>query len=102
MFLKHWQSPGQANSLARVALSWAQFQVDTGTSLLTECTTALPHMEALWFASMRGFLRCIDGRIEVDNAYILPLQREHDYFTSHKIKRINYCAYPIQFDKGRW
>ena len=107
MFLKHWRSPGQASSLSRVALSWAQFQIGTGTSFLADCTTPLPHMEALWFASMRTFLQCIDGRIELDNDYILPIQRVHDlflmdavlqckYFTSEEITQINYCRLYLQ------
>ncbi len=107
MFLKHWRSPGQASSLSQVALSWAQFQICTGTSFLADCTTPLPHMEALWFASMRTFLQCIDGRIELDNDYILPIQREHDlflmdavlqckYFTSEEITQINYCRLYLQ------
>ncbi len=107
MFLKHWRSTGQANSLSRVALSWAQFQVGTGTSFLMDCTTKLPHMEAPWFASMREFLQCVDGHVELDNDSILPLQREHDlylmdavlqcnYFTPDEIKKINYCRLYLQ------
>ena len=107
LFLKHWRSTGQPSSLARVALSWAQFQSGTEQPILEECTTPLPHLEACWFISMRTFLQSIDGRIEVDNPFVLPPQREHDvylmdavmqskYFTPPEIIQINYCRLYLQ------
>jgi hypothetical protein len=106
-FLKYWRSGGQAGLLARIALSWAQFQTGVGTPILQDVTTPLPHMESCWLSSMRRFLCCIDGQIEVDNAAVLPIQREHDFhvmdavlasslFTPDEINQINYCRLYLQ------
>ena len=71
------------------------------------CTTPLPHLEALWLRSMRDFLASINGTIEVDNPYILLPQREHDlylmdaviasgYFKPVEIQQIKYCRLYLQ------
>jgi hypothetical protein len=106
-FLKYWRSHGHAGSLARIALSWAQFQAGIGTSILIDTSTPLPHLETCWLSSLRTFLACCNGTIEVDNPYILPLQREHDFylmdaiiaskqFTPKELCKINYCRLYLQ------
>jgi hypothetical protein len=45
LFLKHWRTFGQAGTLARIALSWAQFHVGIRSSILQDVLTPLPHLE---------------------------------------------------------
>ena len=106
-FLKYWRSLGQAGALARIALSWTQYQVGTGKPILEDCTTPLPHMEACWLASLRLFLGEIGGEIRVDNSFLLAPQREYDpyimdlvlqseQFQPSEIEQINYCRLFLQ------
>ncbi len=106
-FLKYWRSGGHAGTLVRIALSWAQLQAGTSQPILLDCTTSLPHLESCWLASLREFLAECNGTIEVDNAYVLPLQREHDVylmdlvlascqFSDEEICTINYCRLYLQ------
>ena len=69
--------------------------------------TPLPHLETCWLSSLRNFLAECNGRIEVDNSFVLPLQREHDFFlmdaileskqfTPDELCLINYCRLHLQ------
>jgi hypothetical protein len=106
-FIKYWRSSGKAGALARIALSWAQLQAGIAQPILSDTTTHLPHLETCWLDSLRTFLACCNGSIEVDNPYVLPLQREHDFylmdvilaskrFTDDEIRKINYCRLYLQ------
>jgi hypothetical protein len=68
-FIKYWRSYGHAGSLARIALSWAQLQAGIELPILVATTIKLPHLETCWLESLRTFLACCNGRIEVDQPY---------------------------------
>jgi hypothetical protein len=103
MFLRNWRRPQSiAGKLLRVAMSWFQQQVGTSTPILEDVHTLLPHLESKWIASLRTFLSSIEASIRLDNAFIKPLQRTHDFyimdaiiaakmFTQAEIRRLNYC-----------
>jgi hypothetical protein len=106
-FIKYWRSSGHAGALACIALSWAQLQAGIAQPILSDMTTHLPHLETCWLDSLHTFLACCNGSIEVDNPYVLPLQREHDFylmdvilaskrFTDEEIRKINYCRLYLQ------
>ncbi len=106
-FLKYWRSYGHAGKLARIALSWAQLQAGIREPILMNTTTPLPHLETCWIASLRTFLACCRGKIEVDCPYVLPPQREHDFhlmdaiiesrqFKDDELRKINYCRLYLQ------
>jgi hypothetical protein len=79
-FLKFWRTDFEASQLLRIALAWNQYMAGTGTSILLDVSTPLPHLETKWIPSLRGFLNSIDGSIELDNPYIPLPQREHDFY----------------------
>ena len=103
VFLKLWRSPeSQAGKLLRVAYSWAQYSVGTGTPIMQDTTAKWPHFESKWLQLLRQYLRDIGGTIRVLDIFIPKLQRRHDLFLmdevlsskkfgSAAIKRINYC-----------
>jgi len=106
-FLKYWRSPCQAGQLLRHATAWTQYALGTSVSFLTDVTTALPHMEAKWLASLRQYLATVSGRIELDHTYIPRLERINDRhimdlvlqshrFTPKEIRMINYCRLYLQ------
>ena len=79
-FLRHWRSDSQASSLLRIAVSWLQLSLSTGVSFLQDVTTAHPHCEAKWLASLRLFLASINGSIDLDETFAPLLQRERDFY----------------------
>ena len=104
IFLKVWRSPHtQLGQLLRVAMAWCHFSAGTGTSLLLNVQTKLPHLESKWISSLQQFLHQVNGHITLDNTYMQPKQRVHDRyimdlalycgskFKPADIKRINYC-----------
>ena len=107
-FLKHWRAPNtQPGTLVRIALAWTQLNAGTGTSILTDVQTPLPHCESKWFKALRSFLHSIDVSLELDDSYVLPLQRENDFylmdriitegtFTDSQLTLINYCRLYLQ------
>jgi hypothetical protein len=107
LFLKHWRK------------SWTSGNPHTNHSLLGSVSGrhrvahipgrhySISHMEACWFASLRIFLGCIGSHLEVDNDFVLPIQRDHDSyimdlvlesdnFTTKEILQINYCRLFLQ------
>jgi hypothetical protein len=87
-FLKYWQSHGHARDLARITLSWEQFQAGIKLPILTYTNTPLPHLETCWLSALRTFLDCCNGRIKVDNPFVLPTQQEHDFLHYGRYLRI--------------
>jgi hypothetical protein len=77
-FLKQWRSSSTAGSLSRTTLAWAQHNSGCPFPLLEYPEKAVPHLEAVWFASLRQFLTEVQCRIKVDTPYIYPKQREGD------------------------
>jgi hypothetical protein len=103
LFMKFWRSPSsKPGKLLRIVFAWAQRCAGIGTSILEDVSTELPHLEAKWFASLRKFLKAVNGTIQICDPPIPPLQRQNDEFLmdvairSKKFKgaalrRINYC-----------
>jgi hypothetical protein len=107
LFLKHWRCSTQPGQLLRIAVSWTQYAAGTGALFLSDVSTPLPHLESKWLQSLRQFLFSINGSIQLDNAYIQPLQRLHDCylmdsvvtnptFTPKQIRLIHYCRLYLQ------
>jgi hypothetical protein len=102
-----WRCPKQPCQLLRIAVSWIQYAVGTGTSFLTDVSTHLPHLESKWLKSLRQFLQTINASIDVDIPIIQPLQRVHDCylmdvilandtFTPKQVCLIHYCRLYLQ------
>jgi hypothetical protein len=83
--------------------TWAQQCSGTGTSILRDTTTKLPHLECKWLASLRQFLQDIEGQIHLRHDFVEPLQRQQDSFLMDlatgtkkfgkaELRRINYCC----------
>jgi hypothetical protein len=88
--------------LTRIAMAWAQFCAGTGTPILEDTITKLPHAEAKWIMSMRDFLTATQGTIELLDHSVSKLQREQDALLMDivlcdkrlhpaQIRRINFC-----------
>ena len=102
-FMKFWRSPNtHPGELLRISVAWAQYCAGTSWSILADTTTALPHLESSWLASMRMYLNCIDATMELDTPYTPALQCVGDTFimdavlTSHsfkpyQVRMVNYC-----------
>jgi hypothetical protein len=81
LFMKSWRSSSsQMGHLTRIAMAWAQFCAGTGTPILENTITKLPHAEAKWIMSMRDFLTATQGTIELLDHSAAKLQREQDAF----------------------
>jgi hypothetical protein len=101
--MKTWRSPSsQMGCLTCIAMAWAQFCAGTGTPILENTITKLPHAEAKWIMSMRDFLTATQGTIELLDHSVAKLQRERDAFLIDimlrdkrfrpaPIRRINFC-----------
>ena len=102
-FIKAWRTPHtHAGQMLRVAVSWAQYAAGTSWSIFRYTVPLLPHLESTWLASMRQYLKAVNGFLELDTPFIPTLQRRHDIFfmdavlrsgqfTPGAVKRINYC-----------
>jgi len=106
--IKHWRTPSAMCDLTRVFLSWWQFVAGTSTPIL-EDHRCLPQIwkESKYIESLRQYLISIGATIEVDNDYILPVQRENDAylmdlvmdskrFSVTQIAYINWCRLYLQ------
>ena len=65
-FLQQWRTPGQLNDLLHVAASWCQANMGFRTSFLNDVETKAPHFESRFLKMIRDFLKCTNGRIELD------------------------------------
>ena len=69
------------SKLALITLAWAQLLAGTQQPVLSNVTSALPHIAPMkWIPSIHKFLNSIGGRMEVENLPVTPIQREHDQF----------------------
>ena len=103
-FLRHWRSGSTIGKLFRVLLSWTNYNVGIiSQSVLADVSTPLPHFEAKWLGSLRSYLNHVRAWIDVDDAGIAPLEREHDNYImdiilqsnnftpAAQIRTLNYC-----------
>ena len=100
-FIRHWRSDSNISKLLRITVSWCQLSLGTGISMFDDQRDLL-HFESKWLRFIRNFLRHINGRFELDNAYVVPIQREGDVhlmdiiidskqFSKNQINQLNYC-----------
>ena len=74
-FLKMWRTPTtQAGKLLCILMTWCQFCVGTGTSVLHNVHSPWPHFESHWIASIRQYLKSVNGHVEFHSASIHPLR----------------------------
>lgn len=102
-FIKAWRSPQtHSGQILRVTVAWAQYAAGTGTPILQDTSTKLPHFESHWLASLRTYLHAIQGKMQLDQPYLPSLQRQQDAFIMdavllsgkfqpNEIRKINYC-----------
>lgn len=102
-FIKYWRTPKtQSGQMLRLVMSWIQYCAGTGSSVLMDVETKMPHLESMWITSMRDYLASIGARLELLQEYIPERQREGDtYIMDHvlahatfkpkQIKAINWC-----------
>ena len=101
-FLRHWRMGTMIGQLLRCLLTWTNYSAGMSVSVLSDVTTVLPHMEAKWIGSLRDYLRHVRAWIEVGDAGIAPVEREHDahimdlilkskQFKPGQIRALNYC-----------
>ena len=101
-FLRHWQAKSTIGTMLRILLSWTNYSLGISVSVLSDVTTNIPHMEAKWLSALRDYLNHVGAWIEVDDAEIAPLEREHDdyimvlvlqsnEFQPTQIRMLNYC-----------
>jgi hypothetical protein len=83
--LRQWRQDSTVGRLMKCALAWTQVSVGVSYPILENTSTPLPHLEAKWFESLRGFLAGLQASIVVDDPGIPCLQREHDFFIMDKI-----------------
>ena len=91
-----------AGRLMKALVAWTNYNVGMGTSFLEDVKAPLPHLEAKWIQALRNYLTKINEWLHIDDAGILPLEREHDcyimdqclqskLFKPASIRVINYC-----------
>jgi hypothetical protein len=101
-FLKFWPTDCEAGSLLRIALSWNQLMAGVSWPILQNVTAPLPHLKTKWMPSLWDFLSSIDSEIELDDPFLYPIQREHDFhimdcvlesgkFKPREVHMLNYC-----------
>jgi hypothetical protein len=102
MFIRHWRQNSTAGRLLRIGIAWFQEQVGVSFSILDNVQAILPHLESIWFKSLRQFLCSIHARLRLDEPAISKIQRLYDthimdiilnsnQFSSAEIRRLNYC-----------
>ena len=102
--IRHGSNPDR---MQRIAIAWCQLMAGTGTSILHDVDTRLPHLETKWIPAVRSFLQSIRARIELEEDYVPPTQRERDSylmdyvtkspkFTDAEVRLINYCRLYLQ------
>jgi hypothetical protein len=64
--------------MLRIAVSWYQSHAGVSFSLFEDVHTPLHYTDARWLHSLHQFLATIDGRLELDETYIPPVQRSGD------------------------
>ena len=102
-FLKYWRTPrSQSGQILRIVMSWIQYCAGVGWSVVQKTDAKLPHLESSWITSMREYLNLMGASLELQDARLPQLQREHDsYIMDHvldnakfqpaQIKAINWC-----------
>jgi hypothetical protein len=102
MVLKHLQIPGQANTLIRIALAWAQLASGVGFPILEYPDQAIPMMEDPFLNAIRSGLFHLNASIKLHDNLVRSLSRQGDFYIMERLQafgnfskteslRVNYC-----------
>jgi hypothetical protein len=84
MVLKHLRTPGQANTLIRIALAWAQLPSSVGFPILEFPDQQIPTLEDPFLQGIRSGLTHLHASIRLHDNLVRPLARQGDfYITEH-------------------
>ena len=107
LVLKHLRSRTAATDHLRIALSWAQQMSGVSTPILQDPAMHLPHLTTKFFPSLRQYLHDTGSHFELQETFVVPLQREGDVhlmdlvvqsgrFKDNQICMINSCRMFLQ------
>ncbi|KAG7361856.1 reverse transcriptase RNA-dependent DNA polymerase [Nitzschia inconspicua] len=107
LILKHLRTPSGINDHLRIALAWTQRLSGTSYSILENPDNPLPHLETVFFPSVRAYLTATNSKFQLQEKHCTPLQRVNDthimdtvlsshIFTPAQIRQINYCRLYLQ------
>jgi hypothetical protein len=102
MVLKHFRIPGQAHTLIRIALSWAQLASRVGFPTLEFPELAIPTLEDPFLQGIRSGLMHLNASLRLHDNLVCPLARSGNFyimeglestgvFSSLEALRANYC-----------
>jgi hypothetical protein len=88
------------STIAKIRLRWT-FTCCNSYSIFHNVVPSLPHFESKWLASLRHFLRMIQGTLRLDTTFvpethIMDHVLEQGLFSKREIGRINYCRLYLQ------
>jgi hypothetical protein len=102
MVLKHLRIPGEANTLIRIALAWAQLASGVGFLILEYPDQAIPKMEDPFLQGIRSGLSHLNALIRLHENLVRPLSRQGHFYIMERLQafgnfskteslRVNYC-----------
>jgi hypothetical protein len=102
MVLKHLPTPGQANTLIRIALAWAQLASSVGFPILEFPDEQIPTLEDPFFQGLRSGLTHLHASIRLNDNLVRPLARQGDFYITEGLQafgtfstteslRVHYC-----------
>ena len=106
-FIRQLRLSTMVGKLISCMMAWLQLSVGVSYPFLEYPSRPLPHMEAVWVASMRQFLASTQTVLQLEDPYIQPRQREHDeyfmdyilncnHYTPAEIRKLNYCRLHLE------
>ncbi|KAG7350797.1 hypothetical protein IV203_010157 [Nitzschia inconspicua] len=107
LILKHLRTPSGVDDHLRIALAWTQRLSGISYSILENPDDPLPHLETVFFPSVRAYPTATNSKFELQEKHCTPLQRVNDthimdivlsshIFTPAQIRQINYCRLYLQ------
>jgi hypothetical protein len=102
MVLKHIRIPGQANTLLRIALAWAQLASGVGCPILEYPGQAIPTLEDPFLQGIRSGLPHLKASSRLHDNRVRPLSRQGDFYIMERLEafgnfspteslQVNYC-----------
>jgi hypothetical protein len=86
MVLKHLRIPGQANTLIRIALAWAQLASGVGFPILQFPDQEIPTIEDPFLNGIRSGLTHLNASIRLHDSMIRPISRWGDFYIMEGIE----------------
>ncbi|KAG7374485.1 hypothetical protein IV203_013580 [Nitzschia inconspicua] len=78
LILKHLRTPLGIHDHLRTALAWIQRLSGTSYSILENPDDPLPHLETVFFPSVRAYLTATNSRFQLHEKHCTPLQQVND------------------------